>query len=107
MPAGRARDAGRRRARELRFQIADLTVRRMTGLGIDIGGTSVKLAAVADGRVAWTARGRAHRRPSADELAGAIAEALAGRGADYDSVGVCVPGLMDDDRRTVRQSVNL
>ena len=79
----------------------------MTGLGIDIGGTSVKLAAVADGRVAWTARGRAYRRPSADEVAGAIAEALAGRGGDHDSVGVCVPGLMDDDRRTVRQSVNL
>lgn len=79
----------------------------MDGLGIDIGGTSVKLARVTDGGVAWTARGAPYSRPSVDELASAIAHAAAGRVADVSAVGVCVPGLMDDDRRTVRQSVNV
>jgi predicted NBD/HSP70 family sugar kinase len=80
---------------------------QQTSLGIDIGGTRVKLAAVRAGDVLWTARGAPYHRPSRGQLADAIRGALAGRAAQVDSVGVCVPGLLDDDRRTVRQSVNV
>ena len=78
-----------------------------THLGIDIGGTSVKLAAVRDGAVLWTARGVPYARPGAGQIAAAARQALAGRSADVEAVGVCAPGLMADDRRTVKQSVNL
>ena len=80
----------------------------MTILGIDIGGTSVKLAAVRAGEVLWTARGETYQRPSADQLAAAIRAAIGDRPTgDVAAVGLCVPGLLGDDRRTVKQSVNL
>jgi glucokinase len=84
----------------------------MNGIGIDIGGTSVKLAAVArDGRVMWTARSSTYRSPDAGRLAAAIREAAAGRvepGAIGDTtVSLCVPGLMNDDKTVVRHSVNV
>src|SRR5256885_14035345 len=79
----------------------------MTGLGIDIGGTSVKLAAVRGGEVLWTSRSAPYVRPSAEQLALALRAAVAGRPADADAVGLCVPGLLDADRLTVKHSVNL
>jgi predicted NBD/HSP70 family sugar kinase len=79
----------------------------MDALGIDIGGTSVKLARLEDGRVAWAARSTSYRQPSAEQVAHAIAEAAAGRAAGADAVGLCVPGLMAADRRTVQHSVNV
>ena len=78
-----------------------------TSLGIDIGGTSVKLAAVRGAEVLWTARSSAYQRPTREQLAEAIRTAGAGSANDVQSVGVCVPGLLDDDRRTVRHSVNV
>jgi glucokinase len=84
----------------------------MDGIGIDIGGTSVKLAAVGrDGRVAWTARSSTYSGPDAEGLAAAIREAAGGRiepGAiGRAAVGLCVPGLMNDEKTVVRQSVNV
>jgi predicted NBD/HSP70 family sugar kinase len=84
----------------------------MDGLGIDIGGTSVKLAAVGrDGAVLWTARSSRYSRPDAEGLAAAIREAAGGRidaGAiPSAAVGLCVPGLMNEDGTAVRQSVNV
>jgi predicted NBD/HSP70 family sugar kinase len=79
----------------------------MTALGIDIGGTSVKLAAVREGVVVWTARGAPYRHPTAAQLAGSISESVRGRVNDLAAVGLCVPGLLDDDRQTVKLSVNL
>ena len=79
----------------------------MTSLGIDIGGTSVKLAAVRGAAVLWTARGAPYERPTGAQVAAAIRAAADGRAADVESVGICVPGLLDDDRATVKHSVNL
>ena len=78
------------------------------GFGIDIGGTAVKLAAVdARGGVLWTARSEPYQRPSAAQLAAAIRAGVAGRVTGSVSVGVCVPGILDDSRTRVVQSVNL
>jgi predicted NBD/HSP70 family sugar kinase len=78
------------------------------GIGIDIGGTSVKVAAVGPrGGVLWAARGEPYGRPSVRQLAAAIRTAAAGRAAGGAAVGVCVPGILDASRTTVVQSVNL
>ena len=53
----------------------------MTTLGLDIGGTSVKAAALRDGKVLWTGRSSRYSRPSADQLPAAVREAAAGGGA--------------------------
>ena len=79
----------------------------MTTLGIDIGGTSVKLAVLRGGEVLWTARGATYDRPTRAQIAAAIRDAAGGRATGVEAAGVCVPGLLDDDRTTVRQSVNL
>ena len=79
----------------------------VTSLGIDVGGTAVKLAAVRDGAVLWTARSASYQRPTAGQLAAAVRDSLAGRATDVGPVGICVPGLVDDDRNTVRHSVNV
>jgi len=72
-------------------------------LGIDIGGSSVKMALVNDGEEPRTLRGQPHQMPSVDELsAGIIAsfeqlliESGLGREA-VGSVGVSIAGPMDD-----------
>ena len=85
----------------------------MVGIGIDIGGTAVKLAGVdGNGQILWAARSPTYSRPSMGELAGAIREAAAGGGNDGGAAsatcfGLCVPGLLDEDRTTVRRSVNV
>ena len=79
-----------------------------TAIGIDIGGTAVKLAAVdGNGRVLWTARSGPYERPSAAQVAEAIRATAAGRAAGPVTVGTCVPGILDDRRTTVAHSVNL
>src|SRR5215217_1441901 len=79
----------------------------VTCLGIDIGGTSVKLAAVRGGAVLWTTRSATYRHPTVDQLAASIRAAAQGRAGDVAAVGLCVPGLLADDRWTVNHSVNL
>jgi len=75
-------------------------------LGIDIGGTGVKLAALRDGVVLWTAK-RPYRKPTVPDLIAAIRDGLTEHEAEYEAVGLCVPGLLDDRRERVLLSVNV
>ncbi|MEL7474022.1 MAG: ROK family protein [Planctomycetota bacterium] len=87
----------------------------MTTLGIDIGGTSVKVARLSPGMEPATARSAAYTNPSADDIRGAIASAVSGVmrvdgsravASDVTGVGLCAPGRLDEDHRVVA-AVNL
>jgi predicted NBD/HSP70 family sugar kinase len=77
----------------------------MISLGIDIGGTSVKAAAVRDGQVLWTARSARYERATTEQIVEAIRQAVAGR--EFQTVGLCCPGLLDRARRVITLSVNV
>lgn len=97
------------------------------GLGIDVGGTSVKAAVVrGDGAgavaVAGTGRSGRYERPSAETVARAIGEAVSAataeagaagasaEGGGWSAVGLCVPGLVGRDSAgelVVMRSVNV
>jgi predicted NBD/HSP70 family sugar kinase len=80
----------------------------MNSLGIDIGGTSIKAAALRDEQVLWTRRGTAYERPEREGLTDALREIVVGDpGRRFDAVGVCVPGLLDRARRMVSHSANV
>lgn len=79
----------------------------MTSLGIDIGGTSVKLALLREGQVVWTGQSPFYHRPDTAALIEAIRQAAAGRDASADVAGLCVPGLLDPIRRRITLSVNV
>lgn len=85
----------------------------MNALGIDVGGSSVKLAMVQDGEVVWQAQSETYAGPTRQQLAAVIRKAIDGRfdasgGASGGSaVGICVPGTRDLAKRMVIQSVNL
>jgi predicted NBD/HSP70 family sugar kinase len=78
-------------------------------IGIDIGGTSVKVAAVgADGAVLWTGKSASFARPDTGQVVAAISEALAGRAVGAgEAVGVCCPGLLDRAAGMITLSVNV
>jgi glucokinase len=77
-------------------------------IGIDIGGSAVKAAAIRDGVVEWTGRSGPYARPARGELERSIAEAARQlRGETPDATGICVPGLLNDERTTVVHSVNV
>ncbi len=79
-----------------------------TTLGLDVGGTAVKLAVMRGGAVVWTGRTPTYNRPTAGALTAAIRAALAeGPDVAFDAVGLCVPGLLDAGRTRVELSVNL
>jgi predicted NBD/HSP70 family sugar kinase len=79
----------------------------MVSLGIDIGGTSVKVACLEDGAVRWTAKSQDFARPATDQIVHAIQETIAGRDARSDAIGLCCPGLLDRGRRMITLSVNV
>src|SRR6476661_221432 len=76
-------------------------------LGIDVGGGSVKAAGVVDGTVAWTGQSDRYENPSPARVAAAIRQAVAGRADGVAGVGLCVPGILTDDRSRVALSVNV
>src|SRR5437868_4738221 len=83
-----------------------------TSLGIDVGGTSVKLAAfdARAQRALWTSQSPFYARPTTEQLIGAIRAAADGRvaaGETFDVAGLCVPGLYDSGRRMITLSVNV
>ena len=78
----------------------------MRSLGIDIGGTSVKVALLDGDRIA-TSRSSEYSGASADELATVIAAALPDGSHEAQSVGLCVPGRLDSARTQIVQSINL
>ena len=79
----------------------------MLSLGIDIGGTSVKVASLRDGQVLWTSKSDAFARPNTDQIVEAIRQAVAGRDTSADAVGLCCPGLLDRAKRAITLSVNV
>ena len=81
----------------------------MNSLGIDVGGSSVKLAVVRpDGQLLWQAQSDTYSRPTSEQLAAVIAKAIAGRfDAPGGAAGICVPGTRERGSHTVTQSVNL
>jgi predicted NBD/HSP70 family sugar kinase len=81
--------------------------RPMESLGIDIGGTSVKLAALRDGQTLWTGQSPFYARPTTEELLGALRSAAGGRAVRATVAGLCVPGLLDKPTRTITLAVNV
>ncbi|MBY0312801.1 MAG: ROK family protein [Phycisphaerales bacterium] len=81
-------------------------------LGIDIGGTSIKLAILADpvGNPAnpplYTARSKTYERPDRQRLVHVLAAALAQTPGEMQhalsAVGVCAPGLVDASGRIIK-----
>lgn len=77
-------------------------------LGIDVGGTSVKVAACIDG--VWrTAQSDRYEKPGRAALAGAIRAAWDALGIEHspDRVGLCVPGIAAADGRSIEVAVNV
>jgi len=79
----------------------------MVCLGIDIGGRSVKVAARDGARWLWTGQSATYQRPNADTLLTAIRSAITGKFDRVDGLGMCVPGLLDAQRRVVLEAFNV
>lgn len=80
----------------------------MVSLGIDIGGTSVKVASLdGDGRVLWTGKSQSFARPDTAQIVEAIREAAEGHDTAADAIGLCCPGLLDRHKRLITLSVNV
>ncbi len=79
----------------------------MTQLGIDIGGTSIKLAAIENGKTLWTQQSNFYTRPTTEALIEALRTAANGRARDVTCAGLCVPGLYDPAQRMITLSVNV
>lgn len=82
----------------------------MRALGIDIGGSSVK-ACLIDADAVRTAHSAGYARPSREDLAAAIREALAGLGQIPGGrglpVGLCAPGRRSGDGESIEYALNL
>ncbi len=80
----------------------------MPALGIDIGGTSVKAAAVEAGSHTVTlGHSRPYHRPDTATLVSAIKEATANASDSIETVGLCLPGSWDESRGLVTYSINV
>jgi len=76
-------------------------------IGIDIGGTSVKAAAVESSRCIWTGQSSFYSRPDAEQLRSAIRAAVDGRALGVDAIGFCSPGLFDPAQRKITYAINV
>lgn len=79
----------------------------MISLGIDIGGTSIKMACIEDGKTLWTSQSPFYARPDTPALIDALRATAAGRVQNIDVAGLCVPGLMDQVKKMITLSVNV
>ena len=79
----------------------------MVSVGIDIGGRSVKVAARDGVRWLWTGQSAAYKRPDAAALVAAVRSAITKPLERIDTLGMCVPGLMDAQRRVVVDAINM
>jgi glucokinase len=79
----------------------------MVCLGIDIGGRSVKVAARDGARWLWTGQSATYERPDAATVLAAIRSAITGNLDRIDALGMCVPGLLDVQRRVVLEAFNV
>ena len=76
-------------------------------LGIDIGGTTVKIGALREGEVLWTSRSARYTRPTSDQLVEAIRQACEKISDPVGQVGLCVPGILDEAKRQITVSTNV
>jgi glucokinase len=88
------------------FTLFTITLPVIT-LGIDIGGTSVKAAACESDRTLWTGQSDFYAKPDTDAVRSAIRQAVGGRVRGLAAVGLCVPGLLDAERRIITLAVNV
>jgi predicted NBD/HSP70 family sugar kinase len=79
----------------------------MIALGIDVGGSSVKLAAVQGQEVLWISQSETYEKPTRAQLASAIRSAVKGELPKGVSAGICVPGVREKGKHVVIQSVNI
>jgi predicted NBD/HSP70 family sugar kinase len=79
----------------------------MRSLGIDVGGTSTKMALLEAGKVVWTGQSAFYSKPDPKQLTLALQQAAAGRVSEVDTCGICVPGILNDERTMVTLSVNV
>jgi predicted NBD/HSP70 family sugar kinase len=79
----------------------------MLSLGIDVGGTSAKMALLDGGNVVWTGQSAFYSKPDPDQLTLALQQAANGRVTKVDRCGICVPGILNDERTMVTLSVNV
>ncbi|HET8636714.1 MAG TPA: ROK family protein, partial [Acidobacteriaceae bacterium] len=79
----------------------------MLAIGIDVGGMSVKVAAVEGHRTLWTGRSRMYDKPTTEQVVSFIRQAAADRAGDAILAGICVPGLLNQDRTAVKLSINI
>lgn len=77
----------------------------MSVLGIDIGGTSVKVVCVEEGEVVWERQSERYQRPDFPQLEACLVKCL--DGARGEVIGVCAPGAFDVSRGTVTASANM
>ena len=75
-------------------------------LGIDIGGTSAKVAVWSQGRWLRTGQSASYDQPTLSQIRAAI-QTAAGPIANLQSVGLCLPGTFDAATRTLTHSVNI
>src|SRR5262245_15922511 len=79
----------------------------MRSLGIDIGGSSAKLALVENDAPLGTAQSPFYSRPDINQLVAALKSAAADKLLAADCSGICVPGLLDREKRAITLSVNV
>ncbi|HZW11511.1 MAG TPA: ROK family protein [Phycisphaerales bacterium] len=83
----------------------------MLTLGLDIGGSSVKAALLADGRPGPVARSDVYDQPDRAALTLAMGQAAAsvleGVALTVDRIGLCAPGLLDRGQMAITKSINL
>jgi predicted NBD/HSP70 family sugar kinase len=79
----------------------------MVYLGIDIGGTSVKVAARNGDSAVLTGQSPFYFKPGRIELVKSIQAALPRQIGVVDAIGICVPGLLDSSGCKVTFSVNV
>ena len=76
-------------------------------LGIDIGGTSVKAAALDGKKLLWTGQSEFYSRPDTEALRAAIRQAVGGPVSQIDALGICAPGLFDASQGKITYAVNV
>jgi predicted NBD/HSP70 family sugar kinase len=91
----------------------------MRALGIDVGGTSVKMALIESAesshigsggggtKAIWLGQSSFYAKPDAARLREAMREAQTGAIGRVDAVGICVPGILNEARDTVTLSINV
>ena len=77
----------------------------MSVLGIDIGGTSLKVVCVEEGEVVWERQSERYERPMFPQLEASRVKCL--DRAEGDAIGICAPGAFDVSRGVVTASANM